>query len=83
MAVGIAASPGDTHDVSDPAQFGVLGLQKIVVRKLGLIVAGDAGSREIKLHAQPFGKRAVVQVFSMPPFALCEDLRARGYCEEQ
>ncbi len=83
LPIGIAARPGDAHDVADPAQFGVLRLQEIVVRELGFAVAGDAGGRQIELHAQAFRQRAVVQVLAMPALALRQHLRARGQREKQ
>ena len=83
LAIRIATRAGNPHYVAYPAKLRILGLQEIVVRKFRFVVINDASGRQVELHPQSLRQRAVVEVLTVPAFALGECLSSCRKSEKQ
>src|SRR4051794_26562113 len=60
---------GRAHCVPDPAELDVLLLQEVVVRELRIGGHRQTRAAPVRLHAQAFGERAIVEILAMPAAA--------------
>ncbi len=73
----------EAHDVSDPSDFDVLFLQKIVVNKRRTGLVCHASNLPEKLNPEPFCERSVVEVFFVPIETLCHKVWCDATRKEQ